>query len=75
MIVGAQARAARGLLRWKVEELAKAADVAPNTVVRFEADKGVNMATLAAIQRALEEAGVVFIPANGGGPGVRLRAP
>jgi hypothetical protein len=28
---------------------------------------------LAAIQQALEEAGVVFIPENGGRPGVRLR--
>jgi hypothetical protein len=25
------------------------------------------------VQRALEEAGVQFIPENGGGPGVRLR--
>jgi hypothetical protein len=29
--------------------------------------------TLGDIQRALEAAGVVFIPENGGGPGVRLR--
>ncbi len=28
-----------------------------------------------AIQVALESAGVVFIPQNGGGPGVRLRDP
>ena len=28
---------------------------------------------LAAIQRAVESAGVVFIAENGGGPGVRLR--
>jgi hypothetical protein len=49
------------------------AHVAPNTIVRFEADKGVNMATAAAIQRALEAAGVEFIAENGGGAGVRLR--
>ena len=30
---------------------------------------------LAAIKRALEAAGVIFIPKNGGGPGVRLREP
>jgi hypothetical protein len=30
-------------------------------------------ADLAAIKRALESAGVAFIEANGGGPGVRLR--
>jgi hypothetical protein len=40
-----------------------------------EADKGVNMATMAAIQRALEAAGVEFIAENGGGAGVRLRKP
>lgn len=28
-----------------------------------------------AIVRALEDAGIVFIPANGGGQGVRLREP
>ncbi len=28
-----------------------------------------------AIARALEDAGIVFIPANGGGQGVRLREP
>jgi hypothetical protein len=27
------------------------------------------------IRRALEEAGIEFIDANGGGPGVRLRKP
>ncbi len=30
---------------------------------------------LRAIQHALEEAGVDFISANGGGPGVRLKNP
>jgi hypothetical protein len=32
-------------------------------------------ATLAAMRRALEAAGIVFIEQNGGGPGVRLRDP
>jgi hypothetical protein len=30
-------------------------------------------AYLEAIQRALEDAGVTFVDANGGGPGVRLK--
>ena len=34
---------------------------------------GAHGPTLAAIRRALEEAGVQFIAENGGGPGVRLR--
>jgi hypothetical protein len=29
--------------------------------------------SIAVLRRALEQAGVVFIDANGGGPGVRLR--
>jgi hypothetical protein len=32
-------------------------------------------ATVAAIQSALEAAGIEFIPENGGGPGARLRKP
>jgi transcriptional regulator with XRE-family HTH domain len=57
------------MLRLTVQQVAEAAQVAPNTVVRFEADKGVNMATIGAIERALEAAGVEFLPENG----VRLR--
>jgi transcriptional regulator with XRE-family HTH domain len=73
LIAGSQVRAARAILRLTVTQLAETAQVAPNTVVRIEADKGVNMASMRAIQRALEAAGVEFIAENGGGPGVRLR--
>ena len=66
-------RMARAALRMNVRALAKAADVSPNTVTRVEAENSVNSSTLAAIRRALEAAGVEFIPENGGGPGVRLR--
>jgi hypothetical protein len=30
-------------------------------------------ANIVAIRRALEEAGVIFVPENGEGPGVRMR--
>ena len=73
MVTGAQVRMARAALRMGVRELATAADVSPNTVTRVEAEGSVNSSTLAAIRRALEEAGVQFIPENGGGPGVRLK--
>ncbi|WP_313901754.1 hypothetical protein [Methylobacterium sp. J-088] len=36
---------------------------------------GVTAANEAAIQRALEDAGIQFIPQNGGGAGVRMRRP
>lgn len=73
---GAQIRAARALLRWSAEELAKRAKLGRITVVRAEAVDGATALTLAnadALRRVLEEGGVVFIEANGGGPGVRLR--
>jgi predicted transcriptional regulator len=38
-------------------QLAEAAPVAPNTVVRLESDKGVNMATLAAVKQRLRVLG------------------
>ena len=71
-------RAARALLRWEQRELASASGVSLPTIKRLEAKPGTMGAhgpTLAAIRRALEEAGVQFIAENGGGPGVRLRQP
>jgi transcriptional regulator with XRE-family HTH domain len=74
MITAAQSRAARGLIEWSQEELASRSNLGLSTIRDFE--KGRRTPTpnnLAAIQRALEAAGVEFIPENGGGPGVRLR--
>lgn len=74
-VTPALCRAARGLLGWNQDDLAKAANVGLNTLRNFEAGKSAPMANnLAAIQAALEGAGVVFIPENGGGAGLRLRA-
>lgn len=64
------ARAALGL---GVRELAQAAEVSPETVVRLEQGETLRPRTLAAIRAALEAAGVEFIAENGGGAGVRLR--
>jgi transcriptional regulator with XRE-family HTH domain len=70
----AQCRAARGLLDWTQDKLCEAAQVSGPTVRDFENGKATpRRASLAAIQRALEDAGVEFIADNGGGPGVRLR--
>lgn len=68
---------ARAALGWSTSDLAKAAKVGISTVNRFETDQAVPIpATLAAIQRALEDAGIIFLAegeTTDGGPGVRLR--
>ena len=74
----AQLRAARALLRMPADKLAGLSGVSLVTIRRAEAQDGpVRMmpANLAAVRRALEAAGVEFIPGNGGGPGVRMRKP
>lgn len=65
---------ARAALRWSLKDLAERSQVNHVTINRFETEQAAsNPATLAALRRALEAGGVVFIPENGGGPGVRLR--
>lgn len=73
-MTGAQARMARAALKLSVREIASAARISPNTVTRIEADLPSNSSTIAALQHALEAAGIEFIEENGGGPGVRLKA-
>lgn len=71
-----QCKAGRALLGWSQRDLAAAAGVHYRTVLDFEnVTRNPIDATLSAMQRAMEKAGVVFIPANGGGQGVRLREP
>ena len=73
-VTPAQCRAARGLLALSQTELAILANVSLKTIQNFEGEKREPIpATLAALRRALEEAGVIFIPTNGEGVGVRLR--
>lgn len=73
MITIAQCRAARALLDWSREELAASSKVSLRTIVDFERGaREPRELTLDAIERALSEAGVHFIPENGGGAGVRM---
>ena len=65
---------ARAAVRLGVRDLARLAQISPTTVTRAEADLPVNKTVIAATERALETAGIEFIPENGGGPGVRLKA-
>ncbi len=64
---------ARAALELGVRDLAALADVSAMTVTRFEngGTKGYPE-TLTKIRAALEDAGIEFIPENGGGAGVRL---
>ena len=70
-----QVRAARMLLRWEQKDLAEASGVSLPSIKRLEThpgELGAQDRTIQALVRALEKAGVEFIPENGGGAGVRL---
>jgi hypothetical protein len=72
----AQIRAARALLRWRAEDLARGSAVGVATIRRAELAEEETSMTAAndlAVRRALEAGGVEFIDENGGGAGVRLR--
>jgi transcriptional regulator with XRE-family HTH domain len=70
----AQSRAARGLLDWSQTDLAKSSNLSESTIRDFEKGRRVpSVNNLAAVIRALEAAGVIFVSENGEGPGVRLR--
>ena len=57
---------ARAALGWSVRELASAAKVGTATITRFEGNQAAPIpATLAAIRRALEEAGIEFLDGDG----------
>jgi transcriptional regulator with XRE-family HTH domain len=74
MITAAQIRAARGLLKWTQSALAAKSGLSAVTLNMIESETVQPRRTsLAAIQQALEAAGVEFIGVGGGSIGVRLR--
>jgi transcriptional regulator with XRE-family HTH domain len=77
MLHAAQIRAARALLGWRQEELAKASGIGTATIQRIEkSDRPIGgyVSTLMRIQSAFEEAGIRFLDNDAeGGIGVRLR--
>ncbi len=75
-VTGRQVAAGRALIGMAQGDLAEAARISVPTLRRMEASEGAatGMANnVEAVRRALESAGVEFIPENGGGAGVRLK--
>ena len=76
MITGIQIRAARGILRWTLRDLAEASGVSLPTVQRIELQDGVpntKAQTLIDIRDALVKAGIEFIGTPENGPGVKIK--
>jgi DNA-binding XRE family transcriptional regulator len=66
MLDAKQVRAARGLLDWTQETLAERSGVARATIKNVEGGNTLpRLETANALQRALEEAGVEFLPSSG----------
>ena len=73
-ITGAQIRAARALLNLSAQELADAAKLSRGTIQRAELESAqVTVVNTERIAATLEAMGVIFLPSNGEGFGVRLR--
>jgi len=73
-----QCKMARTALDMSVKDLAIAASVSTNTLVRFERGEELKPRTIAAIRSALESAGIVFLDGDyqgAGGPGIRFKDP
>ena len=73
IVIPPQVRAARALLGWSQEDLAREAGVAVTTVRDVEAEKRAETTAAGEVVRALKNGGVEFVAGSAtGGPGVRL---
>jgi hypothetical protein len=74
MISAAQCRAARALIDWPLARLAEASGVPDADISAFEQGRDQHFDAVALIERALEDAGAIFLPeGRGRGAGVRLK--
>lgn len=74
MLTGSLSRAARALVELTREQLAAQCKLDAEAIRAFERGLGdLDPPQKAGLQAALEAAGAVFIPENGGGAGVRLK--
>lgn len=71
---GAQIRAARAILNLSAQDLAEITKLSRGTIQRAELETAqVTESNINRIVETLEKLGVIFLPANGEGPGVRLK--
>jgi len=76
LIIGEQIRAARAMLKWTADDLAKKSDIGVATIRRLEVMNGIpsgQTRILESIQKTLEQGGVEFIGTPDHQPGVRLK--
>jgi transcriptional regulator with XRE-family HTH domain len=74
-IIAIQCRLARVALGWNIDDLANAAKVSTQTVKRLERGEILRERTVAKMQIVLEDAGIEFLPDDGGGVGIRFKKP
>jgi DNA-binding XRE family transcriptional regulator len=70
-MLGVQSRMARAALGLTIHQLAAAAGVSHDTIVRLEAGQELKANTIEKVKLAFEQAGVEFT--NGDSPGVKLK--
>ncbi len=80
MLTSTQCSAARALLRWKQADLSAAikaneGQLSVTAITAFERGGSIRASNADLIEAAFNHAGVLLIPENGGGVGVRLRDP
>jgi transcriptional regulator with XRE-family HTH domain len=74
MVTIEQIRAARGYLGWNQRDLAAKAGISPASVKAYEGGKNVRVSIRDAIERALVDAGIMFLePGDTRDGGRRLR--
>lgn len=74
-MMSAQIRAARALLAWSQDDLAARSGVSAVSIAGAESDRPLAPGDAARVERAFRDAGVVAIPEEGGGAGVRFLRP
>jgi ribosome-binding protein aMBF1 (putative translation factor) len=77
VLTGAQIRAARAVLGWSAEDLAKHSKLSRRTIITMESADGApqtNVVSLEKVRVTLESEGIEFIGAPGKSPGIIIHA-